>query len=114
VATFEDQTVRIAEVAADTDAIVKMEFERCTILGPAVLIPSGSRFFRCSFAGTPEDLIWDIDPNRDEALGGIWLENCSFTECAFVRIGFGFVPERAQEFREALGESVHGNEPVAR
>jgi hypothetical protein len=116
-ADYADQTIRIVDTT-DTAVLENTSFERCVILGPAVVVPAESRFISCSFEGEPEAVIWEIPPNRKRLLGAIKLDACSFNDCQFKGIGLGLSAEAAQEFLNALAETASAEatteEPVAR
>lgn len=116
-ADFEDQIVRITDLATDSDVLERLEFERCTIIGPAVLIPVRSTFVDCSFVGAPDVLIWEVPQERGSVLGAVRLEDCSFLACRFARIGLGLRPDASDQFRDALTPTEtqpSAAEPVAR
>jgi hypothetical protein len=110
VADYEDQTVRIADLAADTLALEGLEFERCEIVGPAVIVPSGCRFLRCSYGilnEDPQTLFWPLAADRPMQ-GAVLLEGCSFTDCEFRRVGLALAPEDIEGFsnRAEQGDDV--------
>ncbi|MFI4989916.1 MAG: hypothetical protein ACHQHO_03235 [Solirubrobacterales bacterium] len=117
-ADYADQTLRIADLAVDADVLREKSFERCIIVGPAILVPAECRFISCSFEGDPETLIWEIPPERTRVLGAIRLDRCSFDACQFTRVGLGLAHEAAQEFITALAhtaaQEATSGEPVAK
>lgn len=115
-ADYSDQTVRISELATDSDLLEGLSFENCVIVGPAVLVPMGCKFDDASFEGNAVDIIWDIDPAREHIIGAIGLKECTFERCQFTRIGLGFGPQGKADYLNALEETEarqKANEPVA-
>jgi hypothetical protein len=102
VADFADQQLRVTDLVTDSVVIADKSFERCVILGPAVVVPAGSRFIGCSFEGEPDAVVWEIPPSRTTLVGAIRLENCSFNACEFRGVGLGLGHDAAKEFLDAL------------
>jgi hypothetical protein len=115
VATYEDQLVRIADLAPDSDLLSGLEFERCTIMGPAVIFPDNCTFIECRFAGNVKRLIWEVSPESAALFGIIRLDECTFRSCQFVKVGLALMPETAEQFRDAIGTQEQSSieEPVA-
>lgn len=114
-ADYQGQLVRITDLAADSDFLRGLEFELCTIVGPAVLIPVRCSFIACTFAADPNVLIWEVPEDRENVLGAIRLDECSFRTCQFARIGLALRADAATQFREAIiaQEEPSAREPVA-
>jgi hypothetical protein len=90
--SYHDQTVRLADLAALEDVIDGFVFERCQIVGPAVVALLGStRMTGCQWSGDPEAIIWPSH-GRDKVVGAIGLKDCHITGCEFFRVGM-FVPD---------------------
>ena len=69
------------------------------MLGPAVVAILGSTIENSTFVGPSVDaLYWPISAERSFVLGAIGLEDCTFTDCRFERVGFA----GGEELRAAL------------
>jgi hypothetical protein len=105
---FVDQTVRIADLATGNPPLVaSLEFERCQILGPAVIIPLSCNFDGCGFGtpdGSSDSVLWHLPEGRTFMQGAIRVERCSFVETTFRRVGVALPPDAAQAFSEAAIE----------
>jgi hypothetical protein len=116
-ADYADQVLRIVDTT-DSAVLENKSFERCVILGPAIVVPAGSRFIGCSFEGEPDALIWEIPPTRQRLLGAIRLDACSFNDCQFKGIGLGLSADAAREFLAALAQTASAQaaheQPIAR
>lgn len=104
-ARYADQTIRIADLAENARVLSELEFERCEIEGPAVVVPSGSAFVRCSFGALnddPESIVLRLSPEEGVKQGVIPLDRCSFTDCQFRKIGVALVNEDVEAFLSTL------------
>lgn len=111
-ARFADQTIRIADLAESARTLSALEFERCEIDGPAVILPSGCAFIRCSFGALTDDprsLVWKISPDETKQ-GVVVFDRCSFTDCQFRRIGVALLPEDVGEFLSIVRRAVSPRE----
>jgi hypothetical protein len=91
------ETLRIADYARDEGVVRDMEFEDCTVRGPAVLVPlRGVEIGDCRFDADLERLFWTTSPGEPPA-GGIGLENCIFRTCRFEKVGLGGTPESIRQ-----------------
>ncbi len=111
-ADYEDQTVRIADLAADALALEGLEFERCEIVGPAVIIPSGCMFVRCSYGVLDDDpgtLLWPLPSPIMQ--GAVLLQGCSFTDCGFRRVGLALAPEDVAAFSDMVEQGAEAPAP---
>ena len=107
--THRRTTIRITDLAVTDNKLEGLTFEECHIIGPAVLgIIRNVRFDRCSFEGTPEELIWEVPPERPSVLGVIGLSDCQFYGCRFTNIGLAMSPDGAASFRRELGSTSDG------
>ena len=56
--------------------------------------------------GTAEAMLWEVAPPRQQVLGAIGLENCTFRRCEFRSIGWAGPPELIEKFRGVAPASV--------
>jgi hypothetical protein len=87
-ADHEGEVIRIALLAGDEGVIQNQSFERCDIKGPAVVLPLESVLEHNRIDGPPDAVLWEIPPPRTHVIGAIALQNCRFTGCHFMNIGF--------------------------
>lgn len=99
------QVVRIAEFALPEPKISGVTFEKCLILGPAVLALTGGEgsITGCTFDSDADSLLWVIPDDRPTVVGAIEIENCHFIECRFSMVGFAGPEDFAQKFRNGVG-----------
>ncbi len=98
---YENQAIRITDLAVTEPLIRDAHFKNCVIHGPAVLAPlSGTQFIESTFEGDLEAVLWEIAPGRENIIGGIGLVNCLFVHCRFSGIGLAGPPEAIAQFRE--------------
>lgn len=102
---YHDQTVRLADLAALEDVIDGFVFERCQIVGPAVVALLGdTRISGCQWSGDPEAIIWPAH-GRDKVVGAIGLKNCQITGCEFFRVGILVPDSQIDVVRSGFGLS---------
>jgi hypothetical protein len=108
-----DRTLRIVDLVGDGAHIEGRTFERCHIMGPALvtfifpLKMSGGGFVT---GGNIEAILWEQPPNK-RVIGIIAVENCVFRDCTFEGIGIVGPPEDIQQFRNALAKPNKGSLP---
>lgn len=90
--TIRDSRVRISELVDDSigDYLDRFTFERCEIVGPAVVVPIDTEFEQCtweSFGPEPRDQFWELSEERRAVIGALALRECRFLHCNFSRIG---------------------------
>lgn len=102
---YRDQTVRLTDFAALDDVIQGLTFERCQIVGPAVVILLGeTRVTGCHWSGDAEAIIWPAH-GRNEVVGAIGLKDCVLTNCELYRIGMLVPDEQMDAVRTGFGLS---------
>lgn len=100
-----NEVIRLADLTVAIPSVESTRFEDCLILGPAVVLPKGSRFQDCSY-DTPdvEALLWPLDPQRTErVVGVIELVDCEFHKCRFTQVGFAVDQTFGDQMRSLLG-----------
>ncbi|AZH79446.1 hypothetical protein CSX12_13865 [Microbacterium sp. Y-01] len=86
---YENEVVRLADLAVTSDTIEGVTFRDCLVLGPAIVIPmSETSITNGVFTGDPEALFWELNPARELVIGAIGLVSCEFDGCRFERVGF--------------------------
>lgn len=87
---YEGETVRLCEQTTDSLELRGLEFVRCRIVGPIVLVPMDCTFTDCSF-DTPslDALFWEIPLDRTFVVGAVAAVECTFTDCSFSQVGIG-------------------------
>lgn len=113
---YKGQTLSIHGVPRQGNLIVGVTFEDCTIIGPAVVVPTATSFSGCGFnvAGNVESILWVVTPERDPVVGAIGLSGCSFVRCKFEKIGIAGRPDDIAMWRRSLsglGEVSIGEPP---
>lgn len=99
---FEHMKVRLSSlIDADDPVIRDVTFFDCTILGPAVIAPTGSgQITHSSFDSEPNGLFWttaDVWPLKPS--GVIIALNCTFDYCKFVGVGIAAPREHLDKMK---------------
>ena len=89
-------------------AIQNRTFNRCRIVGPAVLLAAGGvRFSNCDMGPTGDDvrnlLLKPMGPRQ--VIGTIPVQDCVFEGCQFFAIGYTGADAFLEEVRTALSPS---------
>ena len=82
-------------------------FERCHILGPAVLQPVQSEFFGNDYGigrERVEAALWTVSPWTDVVQGSIVARRCVFRDCTFTGVAFAGVAEVTDLVRSAVAQ----------
>jgi hypothetical protein len=95
--SFKDQRIHPFDLVDDAvgDYLDRITFERCEIVGPAVVVPIQTDFEECTwdtFGPNPRDLFWELPSERRAVIGAIALRECRFVHCNFSRIGVAGTP----------------------
>lgn len=96
-------TVRISDLARPA-AIDGLEAHGVIFEGPAILALSGklNTFTRCTWAGSPSSIAWEVPDDRPTIVGAIALTNSTFTDCIFDGVGIAGNPRDIQALYESL------------
>lgn len=87
---FTDTIVRLVDYTDATLELRGLEFNRCRIVGPTVLVPMDCTFDDCSFDSPSVDaLFWEIPPDRTFVVGAVAAVECTFVGCSFSQVGLG-------------------------
>lgn len=85
-----DEDVRLSLLVSPKQIrLTGYTFENCRILGPAVLLAMGTVHLlgKCLIDGG-KDAFWTVYKSQKIALGVIEIEDCTFVNCEFVKVGF--------------------------
>jgi len=96
--TLRGLSIRIADLARESDIIRRKTFVDCHIYGPALIYPANSIVVHCQFDGGLEDTF--VTTTNDAVVGAIRLEDCTVRECSLHRIGFIGSPEEIKKAKE--------------
>jgi len=105
---YDGVPVRIATLPqlANSDVLDGFFFEGCQIIGPAVLaVLNNVTLTNNRFDGDLSALIWEVPISRQSVIGAIGIQNCTFNNCTFTRIGLAGPPEFITKLRQALAET---------
>lgn len=88
--SYENEVVRIADLAVVDGMVRNCSFVNCLIIGPAVLAPLEGTSLQNNIFTSPNAaaMFWIIEDGREEVIGAVGLEHCVFENCRFERIGF--------------------------
>lgn len=80
-------TIRLTDLARESDLITNKTFENCRIYGPAVMGANDTDiFYNCEFYGNKNEML--ITTINYSAIGVVGCNNCVFRNCQFYRISF--------------------------
>lgn len=105
---YAGETVRLTDlVQPQHPVLTDFTFERCEILGPAVVHFQASDLVACTWDAPNDDaLIWDIDPvTRPFAIGAIAAVTCVFRQCTFKGIGIAADAAFREQFTKDVGRN---------
>lgn len=87
---YQDRVIRLHELISDGPPVIKgFTFERCEIVGPAMVYLRGNgAMSNCTFGGNPDITFVQLAPEQNEVMGAFVLEDCRFDDCRFTAIGF--------------------------
>ena len=97
-----NKVVRLADLAIAADEIAEQVFEDCEIVGPAVIVPTGSQFRDCTWEGDLDALLWRLAPGQNRVIGAIKVSNCLFERCRLRRIGVAGTDEALETFKRGF------------
>ncbi len=93
------ETVRLTDLVEPAHPVLTdFIFDRCEILGPAVVHMEGGEMSACAWSGTEDGLLWDVPEDRSYAIGAMALVNCVFRRCEFRGIGIVSKPGFREQF----------------
>lgn len=97
------EVIRLSELAMPSPRIANHDFQECLILGPVVVAMTGEgTISNCQFDASPDELLWELPPERQQVVGAIELANCNFESCRFSMVGFAGPKDFAVMFREGV------------
>lgn len=100
---FDNEVLRVADLAITTHVLEGFQFFNCQLLGPAVFIPMGETLMQgCNFESELDDLFWLVPPERAMIVGGLGIRDCLFIGCNFTRIGWAGPQELYNEMKASI------------
>jgi len=100
---FRERTIYIGDLGRENGVIVGRTFDRCMIYGPAVLAAVGERTFEnCTWEGRSDAFIVRSPEGGRLYVGPLYLRECFFRKCHFVRIGLLVSPEEYEPLKKAV------------
>lgn len=104
--TKRDEVVWLPELAREGQTIRGILFERCVIMGPAVVGIVGDVLMDSpTFVEATEDVLWEYEALRPyKWIGAIGVAGCAFVHCHFHRIGILANPRVQDVFRLKMAE----------
>lgn len=99
----EGATFGLYELAAGGASIQNTDIEECTILGPAVMLPSGCQFNSCGFGPPTPNLIIEVPDPASPPAGVIVLEGASVARSHFDNVSLMVGPGAREAALRELG-----------
>jgi hypothetical protein len=101
---FRDEVVRLAELTVTTNLLEGLTFVNCSVIGPGVLILLDHVTIQHCKWNAPDQsaVFWLIEPGRTFVVGGIGVQNCTFSACVFSQIGVAGDEALRQTLAEAF------------
>jgi hypothetical protein len=92
--TYRNTVIRIVDLAVTDEVIEDVQFEGCTIIGPAILGLIDNNDFISPIFDAPslDGFFWPVAPERGPVVGVIGIRNCRFYSCRFQRVGLAAEP----------------------
>lgn len=86
---FRGEVIRLAELTVTTNVLNGLTFINCSVVGPGVLVPVANVSFQHCSWGSPDlqAIFWLIEPGRTFVVGGIGVQDCTFSACRFDQVG---------------------------
>ncbi len=106
--TFTGEDVRITDLVTPQRPIVTdVEFVRCRILGPALLLLADVELVGSDFGSldAPDSLIWTVPPWQTSQSGAISIDACVFRDCTFEGVAFACHQRAAYQLRRLIETS---------
>lgn len=102
---FRDEVVRLAELTVTTSMLDGLTFVNCSIIGPGVLILLNNVTIQHCTWDAPDQraVFWLIEPGRTFVVGGIGVQNCTFSACKFNQVGVA----GDERLRETIGQGFN-------
>jgi hypothetical protein len=105
------ETVRLTDLLpvegslqAGSPTLNDIDFVDCIVLGPAVLAPVDSSFEVVGLSEPIDDVLWDLKMD-DVAVGALVVQNCTFSDCRFQKIGIAGPKHITNWFRAVVGKA---------
>lgn len=99
---YRDEVIRIVDLFTTTTTVSGYTFTNCLLVGPAIVVLSGSTMTGSGFTGELEGLLWRL-PESEFVFGAVMFENSTFDDCRFERVGFAGNDEFFELFRQGTG-----------
>jgi len=107
---FQNQKILICELARDELTIRNKIFEDCELIGPAMILLTGSAglMAHSSFEGSFEKTVIVVQEGRF-LVGAVAFEDCVFRRCKFLKVGIIAIASQEEMFRKGFGVDKQGS-----
>ncbi len=83
-----NELIRISDYTVNTFVMENEKFSNCRIVGPAILVPTGTtQIVHCDWPGDLNSIFWEILPGRTQVFGAVEVRDCVFSGCRFEYMG---------------------------
>jgi hypothetical protein len=101
---YRNQTIRLSDLAVVSDVIEDVTFEKCQLVGPAILVPlDGTEIANCVWDGVAEGIFWQFPSDRQLLIGAIGLLRCKVYGCRMTRLGLAVPENKMDQVRRGFG-----------
>ncbi len=102
---YQDQELRLSDLVTHHSPVIEGgRFVRCRLIGPAVLLPLGTNFYRCGLGGPPDQVFWERTQDRRQPGGAIVTKACLFEDCTFVEVGYALTTDEIEVWKKSTAD----------
>ena len=103
---YQDQELRLSDLVSHNSPVIEGgRFVRCRLIGPAVLLPLGTKFYRCGLGGPPDQVFWERTQDRRQSGGAIVAKACLFEDCTFVGVGYALTADEIEFWKKSTADA---------
>jgi hypothetical protein len=101
---YRNQTIRLSDLAVVSDVIEGVTFEKCQLVGPAIVVLIGnSEISGCTWDGPLEGFLFPFRSDRSLVIGAIGLMNCKLYGCRMTRLGLAVPENQMDQVKRGFG-----------
>lgn len=98
---YTNKRIKLGQIADVPPVINGVTFERCKIVGPAVVasVDNQLSLTRCIWDAPFESLLWVLPEGPKMIVGAIGLSDCHFFDCTFEGVGLAIPEPMVEHYR---------------
>lgn len=102
---YRDEVVRVVDLFTTTTTASGFSFTNCLLVGPAIVVLTGSTMSNCTVSGELEGVMWKL-PANETVFGAVLFDDTTFDHCRFERVGFAGLDPFLEQFRLSMTGSA--------